>query len=179
MKILENKKYFVLFGMLGFLAGIVYANLISRDYIANMGIFNTYFLEQYQQTDINVTEYIWYIARVRVTPLILLIIAGGSRIRKAAAAFCLVWTCFLGGLLMTSAVMKMGIRGMVLCLIALVPHMIFYGAGYLILLWYLLNYPIVRWNLSKTVCMVLFVMLGIVTECYVNPVVMQLFLKTL
>ncbi len=44
MKILENKRYFVLFGMLGFLAGILYANLVSRDYIANMVVFNKYFM---------------------------------------------------------------------------------------------------------------------------------------
>lgn len=179
MKILENKRYFVLFGMLGFLAGILYANLVSRDYIANMGVFNTYFLEQYQQADINAAEYVWYIIRIRAVPLLFLIAAGEMKVRKAAASLFLLWTCFLGGLLMASAVMKMGMKGLILCLMALVPHAFFYLAGYLILLWYLLAYPMVRWNLSKTVCMILFMLMGILTECYVNPVVMQLFIKTL
>ena len=52
---------------------------------------------------------------------------------------------------MTSSVLKMGVKGIILCLIALTPHFIFYIAGYLILLWYFFSYPESRWNLSKTV----------------------------
>lgn len=38
MRIRENKKFLVLFCMLGFLIGIIYANLMSKDYIASIGI---------------------------------------------------------------------------------------------------------------------------------------------
>ena len=49
----------------------------------------------------------------------------------------------------------------------------------MILLWYFFSYPESRWNLSKTVSFLLFIAVGILLECYVNPVIMQMFLKTL
>lgn len=179
MKIRENRKYLILFCMLGFMAGIVYANLMSKDYITSMGIFNELFLNQYSQTEIDVTEYIWYVARIRLAPVILIAALGCTRLRKSVVAAALLWTGFSGGMLMTSAVLKMGLKGLILCLVALTPHFVFYIVGYIILLWYLFTYPEGKWNLSKTVSLVLFVAVGILLECYVNPVLMQMFLGTL
>ena len=73
----------------------------------------------------------------------------------------------------------MGIKGLILCLIALAPHLVFYITGYLILLWYLFTYPDSQWNLSKMVSTALFLAVGVLLECYVNPIIMELFLKTL
>ena len=62
VRIRENKKHFILFYMLGFFIGIVYANLMSKDYITSMGIFNEFFLSQYMQADVDVAELsgMWY-----------------------------------------------------------------------------------------------------------------------
>lgn len=179
MKIPESKKYCVMFSMLGFIIGIVYGNLVSKNYIMSMGIFNTYFLEQYRQTDIQTTEYVWYIVRIRLTTLFGVIIGGITKLRRVVMYAFLLWTCFLGGILLTSAVMKMGVKGLMLCLIGVIPQAAFYICGYLILIWNILTYPMNRWNLSKTICLILCLMLGILTECYVNPVIMQMFLQTL
>ena len=51
--------------------------------------------------------------------------------------------------------------------------------GYLALLWYLYTYPQIRWNLTKTVIFLLLLAVGMLLECYVNPVLMQLFIRTL
>ena len=179
MRIQENKKFLIVFCMLGFLIGIVYGNVMSKDYIASMGIFNEFFLTQYSQAEIDVMEYMWYVIRVRVVPLVLVAALGCTRLRKAVAGTFLAWTGFCGGMLMTSAVLKMGVKGVILCLIALTPHFVFYGAGYIVLLWYIFTDPESKWNLSKTVSMILFVSLGILLECYVNPIIMELFIKTL
>ena len=179
MKIRESRKFLVLFCMVGFFFGIIYANLISKDYITSKGIFNDFFLNQYSQTEIDVAEYIWYVAKIRIEPVILAGTLGCTKLRKAVVAAILLWTGFSGGMLMTSAVLKIGLKGLILCLVALMPHFLFYIAGYMILLWYLFTYPNARWNLSKTVSMVLFIAVGILLECYVNPVLMQMFLGTL
>ena len=155
MKIRENRMYVVWICMAGFLAGILYANVLAADEIAGIGIFQEYFLGRFSGVEILSADYIWYIARIRAVPL------------------------FLLGLIMTAAVLKMGGKGLVLCLIALTPHLFFYAAGYLILLWYLFRYPEVRWNLSKTVCMAFLILTGFLLECYVNPVLMQMFVETL
>ncbi len=179
MRIRENKKFLALFCMAGFLVGIVYANLMSKDLTAGMGIFNEYFLSQYTQTEIDTAEYLWYIIRIRVMPAALLAALGCTRLRKGVVAVFLAWTGFCCGMIMTLAVLKIGIKGLVLCLIALIPHIIFYAAGYLILVWYLFTYPESRWNLSKMVSMGLFIAVGVLLECYVNPIIMEMFLKTL
>ena len=49
----------------------------------------------------------------------------------------------------------------------------------MVLLWYLFTYPEAKWNPSKMISMVLFIIVGILLECYVNPIIMELFLKTL
>ncbi len=179
MRIREGKKHFALYCMLGFFAGILYANFLSGDYIDSMGILNEYFLDQYRAENIHITEYLWYVARLRLIPILALGILSRARIRKEIAALFLMWTGFCAGLLFTSAVMKMGVKGIILCLIAFVPQFGFYIAAYFALLWYLYTYPEVRWNLSKTVVCLLLVTVGILLECYVNPVLMQMFVSTL
>ena len=169
MRIRENKKHFILFYMLGFFIGIVYANLMSKDYITSMGIFNEFFLSQYMQADVDVAEYIWYVVRIRVALVAVICALGCTRLRKLVVVLFLLWTGFSSGMIMTSSVLKMGVKGIILCLIALTPHFIFYIAGYMES----------RWNLSKTVSFLLFIAVGILLECYVNPVIMQMFLKTL
>ncbi len=80
MRIQENKKFLIVFCMLGFLIGIIYANMMSKDYIASMGIFSEFFLTQYSQAEIDVMEYMWYVIRVRAVPLALVAALGCTRI---------------------------------------------------------------------------------------------------
>ena len=84
MKVQEIKKYFVLFYMFGFLAGILSANFIAGEYLADLGIFHEFFMEQYMQTPIDNSEYFWYLLRLRITPLVILGLAGCTKFRKAA-----------------------------------------------------------------------------------------------
>ena len=57
MQIQKNGKYFFLFYMLGFFAGILYTNIVSADYVMAMGVFNEYFLNQYMQTEVAMPEF--------------------------------------------------------------------------------------------------------------------------
>ena len=179
MRIQENGKHFALYYMLGFCAGILYANLFAKEYIISMGILSEYFLKQYSADDIETAEYLWYVVRIRMAPVLLLGALGCTRLRKGVVAAFILWTGFSSGLLFTSAVIKMGVKGIILCLIALIPQFLFYAAGYLALLWYLYTYPQIRWNLTKTVIFLLLLAVGMLLECYVNPVLMQLFIRTL
>ena len=179
MKIRENKRFFVLCFMAGFFAGILYVNLVSGDYIASTGILDDYFLKQYAQTEIDTAEFLWYIAYLRLVPVMLLFALGCTKMRKGAASAYIVWTGFSAGMILVTAVMKMGVKGIILCLLCMVPQFICYIAAYLMLLWFLFGYPAVRWNTSKTMCFALFMLTGILLECYVNPVIVKMFLRTL
>lgn len=179
MKIRESKKCFVLCYMAGFFVGILYSNFVSGAYIAGTGILDDYFLEQYARMEINTAEFLWYVAYLRILPAMLLFALGCTRFRKAAALFYIAWTGFSSGMVLVTAVMKMGVKGIILCLLCLIPQIICYIAGYLMLLWFLFSYPSVRWNMSKTMCFSLFMLTGILLECYVNPVIVKMFLRTL
>ena len=179
LRIRKDSRVFVLLCMLGFFCGIFYGNLWAKDYIISMGIFNEYFLKQYQVSDLDNAKSLWYVIKTRSMPVLVLGAFGITRFRKAIVVGFLLWTGFSFGLLFTAAVMKMGVKGMVFFLLALVPHFPFYIAAYLLVLWYIYFYPQVQWNRGKTVAFLLFLMVGIFLEGYVNPVIMHLFLGAL
>ena len=52
MKIQTKQKYVFLAGMTGFVLGICSANLWMKEYILDIGIFNQFFLEQYNRLEI-------------------------------------------------------------------------------------------------------------------------------
>jgi len=179
VKMRDDKRYFALCYMAGFLIGILFANFVSKDYIAGMGILDDFFLEQYVQTDVDAIEFLWYAAYIRLFPAVLLFALGSTKLRKGTALVFILWTGFSSGMILVAAVMKLGVKGIILCLLSLTPHFICYAAGYLMLLWFLYAYPKVQWNLSKMVSFGLFMLTGLLLECYVNPVIMKMFMKTL
>lgn len=176
MKILQNKKQLLVFYMLGFLAGILYANLISRQYLMASGIFNEYFLKQYAQTDVVLEEYVWYIISVRAVPFAVFALLGFTRMRKVASAGLLVWTGFSCGMVTVASVIKLGIKGIALCIVGITPQFFFYIPAYMILIWYFYTYPQSRWNNSKTMFILMAFLTGIVMEGYVNPILMKAFI---
>lgn len=173
----ENRKVFLLFYMVGFFVGIIYANTISRDYVDAIGIFNEYFLNQYVQTEINEKGYIWYLVRLRILPLCVMFGIGLTRVGKMAVFGFLLWTGFLSGLIVSSAIIKMGMIGTILCIVAFFPQMIFYFGAYAILLWSIYQFPKSKWNSTKIMMILLITCIGIITECYVNPMLLKMFLK--
>lgn len=174
----NHGRVLILFYMAGFFCGILYTNLVSRDYVAVLGIFNDYFLNQYIQTDIMNGSYLWYLIRVRMVPLVCVSFLGATRIRRFVVVVFLIWTGFLCGMIFTSATLKMGVKGIVLCLAAMFPQMALYMVGYAILLTGLYYYPKINWNFQKTIAVLLAICIGIALECYINPVLVKMFLKT-
>ena len=82
-------------------------------------------------------------------------------------------------MVLCTAIARLQLKGIVLCLVALVPHGLLYAAGYLLLFRYMLGYPLVRWQIQKTVKLVLIMSVGMLMEYYVNPVIVHMFLKSL
>ena len=156
---------FILF-MSGFLAGVMYVNLFARDYILSLGIFSDYFLEQFSGTEIHTEEYLFYIIKLRVFPLLCLSILISTRYRRAVGIIFILWTGFSIGLILTTAIIKLNLIGIVLCVIGILPHFICYISVYIILLIYGLTYPEVRWNSSKTISIIIFMLSALVGLCY-------------
>lgn len=179
VKVQEIKKITTIIITLGFLGGILYVNMFAKNYVLSMGIFSDYFLSQYAGNSIKIDEYIWYILRIRILPIMIMIIIGNTCYRRIAGTIFILWTGFLSGVILSTAVLKLSIKGVVLCVISVLPHFICYVAAYAMLLVYSLTYPNTKWNKTKTISLILFVMLGIISECYINPVLLDIYIDLL
>ena len=84
MKIQTKQKYVLLAGMTGFVLGICSANLWMKEYILDIGIFNQFFLGQYNRLEIVYEEYFWYLIKNRGVFLLILTAAAGTKYRKSA-----------------------------------------------------------------------------------------------
>lgn len=179
MKILQTRKRLLVFYMPAFLAGILYVNLTVGRMSADAGIFSSYFLEQYQATEIVTGEYLLYLLPVRILPFLVLLGLAFTKMRKAAAVLFLVWTGFSSGFLLSMAVLSLGIKGIILCLAGVFPQFLFYVPAYLLVLWYSYSYPRGEWNLQKSIGSGVMILMGLIMELYVSPSLIRVFLRTL
>jgi pheromone shutdown protein TraB len=179
VKILHTRKQLFVFFMPGFLLGILYVNLIMKKYAVEPGIFSDYFLKQYQTTEIVAQEYIWYLLKIRMIPFLLLLGLSFTKLRKVSSMAFLVWTGFSSGMLLSMAVLAMGIKGSILCIVGILPQFLLYVPSYMVVIWYGYTYPQNKWNTQKSIFAALTMVVGLILEAYVNPILMQAFLSTL
>ena len=162
MKILRSRKQMFAFFMPGFLLGILYVNFVVKQYIAEPGIFSIYFLKQYAAVEIIAGEYMLYLLRVRVLPCAFLVGLAFTKMRKVSAVAFLLWTGFSSGMLLTMAVIGMGVKGIILCVVGILPHFLCYIPAAIVVLWYCWMYPQNRLNKQKTVFVLLMGMMGLI-----------------
>ncbi len=179
MRLQEGKRLFALFFMLGFMLGILFSNLVSADYLQNVGIFHDYFLSQYTVDQIRTRDYFWYVLGIRSVPVAVLMVFAATKLKRVAGFLFLVWTGFGMGMIFTTAIMKMGVLGIVLCLMAAVPHFLLYFAGYFILLWQMFQTTKTGLDFQRVTIVLLLFSAGIILECLVNPVIMELVIQNL
>ena len=103
MKVHQNKAYITAFCVLGFFAGILYANIVSREIFSTSGIFSEYFLSQYPSIEIIPEEYIFYILQIRVTQFSFSRFAGANENKKSGYVSFSFLAGIFGGILIVSA----------------------------------------------------------------------------
>lgn len=179
MRIQEVKKIICVLFIFGFFTGILYLNIFARNWILSMGIFSDYFLEQYSGNKIDTSSYIWYVTKLRVFPFLLMAIPVSLIFKRITAVLYLVWTGFSSGLILTTAIVKLGLKGIILCVVGILPHFICYVMAFVMIFIYLFAYPDVKWNHTKTISITVFLSLGIITETYINPALLEMFIGLL
>ena len=174
MKLCENKnQLLMIFLAVGFFVGIIYENVISKSGGVSVELFQSYFLNQMGQMDIVAEEYLWYVIKARVLPFCVLLLLGTLRWKKTIVGVWVSCAGFLFGILIVSAVVQLGIKGVLLCFAICLPHMFFYVIAYGIYLVNLYQYPGGHWNGTKTIFVVLMMILGIVLEAYLGPIILK------
>ena len=180
MRLNKNKgQLLILFLAVGFLIGIIYENLVARESALLSEVFLRSNLERYLQTNIIGEKYLWYVARARIILLATVCIFSCFRWKKLVVILCLALCGFFAGMMSVTAVMQLGIKGILLCIAGILPQGIFYAMGYGMLLAYWFRYPNSRWNRAKLLFVVIMFLVGIVLETYANPVLVKLIIKML
>ncbi len=171
-----------------FFIGVLAANILGKESLQQMGIFNTYYLQQLQYAGIDETELLLYLLKERLTILFLLGIFGITEFWYPVHLVYVAWNGGALGFLFVSAISGLGMKGILLVLLSLFPQYIFYVALYLVLLEVhtLLHNGMRngsggrgkggRYLLGAGLIFVLFVF-GILTETYINPHIMKNILR--
>ena len=161
----------------GFFVGILYENIVSKSFGVSLHIFQNYFLTQYTKMEIVAEEYLWYVAKARLLPIIGMILTGCLRWKRILACAVSAWTGFLVGILIVVSMVQLGVKGILFCVMGMLPHMICYVLTYSMLLLYYYHYPRRNWNLAKTCFVIVCMFVGIIMEVYLNPLLIKLVVK--
>lgn len=163
----------ILFLVVGFLSGILYANVVSGNGVFLSELLKKTTLHQMGQVEIIHEEYFWYIAKERCYYLGILFVLACLKWKKILVGTILGVSGFLYGVLMVLAVLQLGIKGILFCLFGLLPQMIFYGMAYGVLLSYWYYFPERKWSRMKTIFVIVMFSVGIITEVYINPLLVK------
>ena len=180
MRLNKNKgQLLILFLAVGFFVGIIYENLIAKGNVLLSDVFLRSNLERYLQTNIISEKFLWYVAKSRILLLVIVYIFGCFRWRKFFVFLCLGTGGFFAGVMSVAAVIKLGVKGIFLCLAGILPQGIFYAMAYGMLFNYWFRYPESRWNRAKLIFVIIMLLSGIMLEVYVNPILLKGIIKML
>ena len=160
----------------GLLAGILFVQTLSDDSFA--GIFSEYFLNQYASLEIDGQRLFRYVGGYRCSQYVLLVCCGAV---PAAPVLVGAFLFFLGmtwGTMISISTVRLGLKGVLICVAGVVPQILFYLPAFGWILLWIWNGGSSRkkyWFLVGTG--VFFLLFGIVTEVYLNPLLLQQILR--
>lgn len=171
----------------GFLGGILFANVawnVRQSAITGLNLLSA---GTWAGVDGSAKDYMRYLGSVRLKAPVLLMVLGLTSCGMAAVYLGLLWYGFLGGLLCSAALLQLGLSGMLKLFGCLLLPMIFYvpAAAVLLTQAYMMSEKSSRkevegmkeygrYLLSCFLILAAFGV-GILVECYVNPLLIGFF----
>ena len=178
MKYSKGKSQLLIIALVvGLLFGIIYINIVIKRMGITMEIFQSFFWEKFEKMNVISEHFFWYVVRTRFLYVAMAIIVGCSKWKRVGLFLWCGGTGFLFGALIVLSIIQMGMKGLLLSVAGMVPHMLLYVPACIILFTYLYEYPRKQWNWAKSIFVFLTIFIGIVLESYVNPAVMKIVLK--
>jgi Stage II sporulation protein M len=169
--------------MIGFLTGILFTNIFGKAYILGVGLLGEYFLLHFRYTQINYNSLLAYVFQERIKLFLVISVLGITNIGIPVIGALFVWFGFSGGVLLSVAIMKFGIKGIIICLGAVFPHFLVYIPLYLIYSDKLIDRRVSErntWKKQKWIHYLLFLLIGVliitfgvVLESYINPIIFK------
>lgn len=169
----KKNQLLILCLVVGFFVGIVYQNIIAKTEVVMVDLFLKSNLQLYLQTNIVTKSYAWYVVKERFLLFAWILLFSCLKWKRVFVIVLLLFFGFSIGTLVVLAVLQLGISGILLCVVGILPQGIFYGIGGYIFLTYWYHYPNQRWNYAKSVFVIVVLAVGIVMEVYVNPMIVK------
>lgn len=190
----KERDFFLTLFLAGFVLGVFYITVFGKGVVHNTSLLSPYFFSKYERLEFAPEELFLYTLKARLSTFLLLWLAGLTVFGAVAAYGYVVWIGAALGITMTTAAMKMGMPGIVLCIAGGMPHFVLYvPAAY----WILRRIcemsanqerKFRQWNngrkqlfsyLAVFVFGILILFIGAFLESYVNPFFLKPFLKKL
>lgn len=178
--------------LIGFVGGVLYIAVFGKAAVYGTSLLSPYFFSKYQYVEYVSEELFLYTLKSRLSAFTILWLTGLTVLGTAAAYFYLFWVGAALGITITTATMKMGLKGIGFCIVSSLPHFVLY-------------IPVVCWILKKICEMsgnqewntrqwgngkrrfyayllvwltgALLLLGGVFLESYVNPFFLKTFLK--
>ena len=122
----DVRKRFLTVFLSGFAAGVLYMVVFGRAVVHETTLLSRYFFSKYQQVEFASGELFLYILKSRMSAFTLLWLTGFTFFGTAASLLALAWVGISLGITMTTAAMKLGFSGMLICLASGLPQLILY-----------------------------------------------------
>lgn len=184
-------KGLVLFFLIGFLGGIILIHLLGESYLHQAGILSDYFIRQYKYIEIDFMDLFFYILEKRLKWGLLLWVAGFTAAGVPLGSLYTGWLGFSAGTLLSISMLKMGLKGMLFSVGAVVPQIFLYVPIWIFLLYHIHQKAERRKNRGPGMTAkdldwryvligigtVLFLFFGVFVESYINPWVLRQILR--
>ena len=167
-RIFGQYRYYIVI-LLGAAVGSLMANLVIDDITDKIGMFNEDFNNAIMSVSLDKTLYLRYILKLRLKEYICFMLV---LFTPAAIAGIYIFMLFAGissGLMISVCIMNMGIKGMFIYAVCLIPQYIIYAIAVFLMVSYIEKRLI---NIKKTVIVIfislIFLIAGILYESYIS-----------
>ncbi|MCI8428980.1 MAG: stage II sporulation protein M [Lachnospiraceae bacterium] len=160
----------------GLLAGILFVHTLSDDSFA--GIFSEYFLNQYASLEIDSRKLFRYVFGYRCGQYALLVCCGAVSAAPVLLGASLFFLGMTWGTMISVSTVRLGLKGVLICVAGVIPQILFYLPAFGWILLWIWNGGSSRkkyWFFSGAGFF--FLLSGIVTEVYLNPLLLQQILQ--
>ncbi|MCM1134551.1 MAG: stage II sporulation protein M [Clostridium sp.] len=195
MKKLERSRLYTLWLYLffgSFLLGVIAMNMGNDALLAEDGIFSVAAINRLKYIEIDNGRFLKYVLKHRMGEELFFVLLSTTGIGLASVYGCIVWQGILGGMTITAAIIRFGIKGLLLLLGGMFPHqLLLIPAEVMLLEWcyencrgsrliekYAPPYAISRkQQFLRQGIMLLWIsivmLIGCILESYVNPILLS------
>lgn len=165
----EQYRYYIVV-LLGVVAGTLMANIVIDNITDKIGMFNDEFKNAFMNVSLDETLYLRYILKLRLKEYLCFLLVLLTPVSIAGIYIFMLFAGISLGLMISVCVMNMGINGMMIYAICIMPQYIIYAISVFLMVSFVKKRHL---NIKKTVIAILislmFLTTGTLYEAYISP----------